>query len=143
MLAVLAHTQFGLLQLVYLLVNLFQTAVVRCAEILTSGRLCNTAQCTFVKLGVHRHVLPSDGGLDGHTGLTVTADAYRIDADAEAVGYLCRCLRIDVPAVVRTVGQQNNYFRLGLAVFHAVYRISQSQTDSRSVFNHPVFHGFE
>ena len=33
MLGILAHTQFGLLQLVYLLVNLLQTVVVRCAEV--------------------------------------------------------------------------------------------------------------
>ena len=143
MFRILAHTQFGLLQLVDLFVYPFQAAVVGRAEILAACGLGDPAESAFVELRIHRHVLASHRGVHRHARLTVTADAYGINADAETAGDLCRCLRVYVAAVVASVRQQDHYFGLGLAVFHAVDGVSQTQTDCRSVFDHAVFDGFE
>ena len=143
MLAELAHTQFGLLHLVDLVVDGFQTRVVLRAEILTACSLGNTAQGGLVELVVHRDILFADGCLHRYAGLTVTAYTDRIDADAVGLRDLGRCLRVDITAVVTSVGQQDNHFRFRLAVFHAVYRVRQTQTDSRTVFYHTVFHRLE
>ena len=85
MFRVLAHPQFGLLQLVYLLIDTFEAGVISSAEILSSGNLRNAAECPFVKLGIHRYVLHAHRRLYRHAGLTVTAYTYRINADTECL----------------------------------------------------------
>ena len=126
MFAVLAHTKFGLLQLVNLLLDALEATIVRSAEILASGGLGDASQGAFIKLRIHGHVLPSHRRVHRHAGLTVTADTHGIYADTKGLGDLCSRLRVDVTTVVRSIGQQNDHFLLRLAVFHAVHRVRKT-----------------
>ncbi len=75
--------------------------------------------------------------------LTVGADTDSIDTDAVGLGYLCRRLRVDVAAVVRTVGEKDNHFGLRGGVFHTVDCIRQAQADGGAVLYHSELDGLE
>lgn len=90
MLAVLADAQFGLLELVDLLVDALEATVVGGAEVLSASDGSDVTERTFVELGIHRHVLHAYRCLHRHAGLTVTTDADGIDTDTEGLGDLGR-----------------------------------------------------
>ena len=66
----------------------------------------------------------------------MTADTYCIHANTEGLGYLSSRHRVDIAAVITSVRQQDNHFRLRRRVFHTIHAVGQTQTDSSSVLNH-------
>ena len=140
-LGVLANANLGLFELVDLLVDSAQTIIVGCAEVLAACELSDIAEGSLVKLRTHRAILHAIWRMHRYTHLVaVAAHTYRVYAYIKGLGDFGCGLRVNVAAVVATVGEQDHYLRLCFRIFHTVHCVRQTQTDGSTIFDHAELH---
>ena len=140
-LGVLANANLGLLELVDLLVDSAQTIIVGCAEVLAACELSDIAEGSLVKLRTHRAILHAIWRMHRYTHLVaVAAHTYRVYAYIKGLGDFGCGLRVDVAAVVATVGEQDHHLGLCFRIFHTVHCVRQTQTDGSTIFDHTKLH---
>ena len=115
--------EFGLLELIDLLIDCRERVVIRSTEVGSPRNLSYLLHRGLIE--VYRYV--------AHDGAELSleriwgfprggSDANRVDGYAKRLSKIRCHLWGDIPRVVYTIGQQDEYFTLGLAVLEAVNR---------------------
>ena len=127
-------------QFINLPVDCLELLVVGRTEVFAAGHRSYCREGLFVEIDLHHLAANPERGLHGKRGHPLCADAHCVDPNAERRRDLRRGDRIDLPAVVHAVRQENHNLALRLAVLEPVHSVRNCEPDGRTVSDHAIFH---